>query len=143
VFSIPLRDPAQSSVVAALEQTITDAQDIGAALAKKKQYLRIVSLTHFSSFGPRRPPHSRFDMADQPLQVKLMSQDARPPVRATPHSAGYDLFAAQEAIIDSRTHALVKTDIAIALAPHTYGRIAPRSGLALKHGIHVMAGVID
>jgi dUTP pyrophosphatase len=25
----------------------------------------------------------------------------------------------------------------------TYGRLAPRSGLALKNGLHVLAGVID
>lgn len=38
---------------------------------------------------------------------------------------------------------LIKTDIAIALPSQTYGRIAPRSGLALKHGIQTGAGVVD
>jgi dUTP pyrophosphatase len=82
-------------------------------------------------------------MASEPLRVKLLSPNARPPTRATEHSAGYDLFAAEDAVIDARTHMLVKTDIAIALSPQTYGRVAPRSGLALRHGVHVMAGVID
>jgi deoxyuridine 5'-triphosphate nucleotidohydrolase len=38
---------------------------------------------------------------------------------------------------------MLKTDIAIAVPLGTYGRVAPRSGLALKHGIDVGAGVID
>jgi hypothetical protein len=38
---------------------------------------------------------------------------------------------------------LVKTDIAIAIPEGHYGRIAPRSGLAAKHGIDIGAGVID
>ena len=38
---------------------------------------------------------------------------------------------------------MVKTDIRIALPVGCYGRIAPRSGLALKHSINVGGGVID
>lgn len=38
---------------------------------------------------------------------------------------------------------LLKTGISIALPARFYGRVAPRSGLAYKHGIDVMAGVID
>lgn len=35
------------------------------------------------------------------------------------------------------------TDISIAVPAGTYGRVAPRSGLASKHSIDVGAGVID
>jgi deoxyuridine 5'-triphosphate nucleotidohydrolase len=38
---------------------------------------------------------------------------------------------------------MVDTDISIALPSGTYGRVAPRSGLAAKHSIHTGAGVID
>lgn len=38
---------------------------------------------------------------------------------------------------------LVDTDISIAVPAGTYGRVAPRSGLASKHSIDVGAGVID
>lgn len=38
---------------------------------------------------------------------------------------------------------LVDTDISIAVPVGTYGRVAPRSGLASKHSIDVGAGVID
>jgi len=37
----------------------------------------------------------------------------------------------------------VDTDLAIAVPDGTYGRIAPRSGLASKHFIDTGAGVID
>ena len=37
----------------------------------------------------------------------------------------------------------MSTDIAIECPLGTYGRIAPRSGLAVKHSIDVGAGVID
>jgi len=80
---------------------------------------------------------------DKLLAVKLLSADARAPVRSSDEAAGYDLFAAHETIVDARSHQLVRTDIALVVPPGTYGRVAPRSGLALKQGIHVMAGVID
>jgi dUTP pyrophosphatase len=38
---------------------------------------------------------------------------------------------------------LVPTDLAIKLPDETYGRIAPRSGLACKNFIDVGAGVVD
>lgn len=39
--------------------------------------------------------------------------------------------------------AIVPTDLSIALPEGTYGRVAPRSGLAVKHFIDVGAGVVD
>ena len=38
---------------------------------------------------------------------------------------------------------MVKTGLIIEVPDNYYGRIAPRSGLAFKNGIDVMAGVID
>jgi dUTP pyrophosphatase len=38
---------------------------------------------------------------------------------------------------------LFKTDIALSIPIGFYGRVAPRSGIAYKHGIDVLAGVID
>ena len=37
----------------------------------------------------------------------------------------------------------MKTDLAIAIPPLTYARIAPRSGLAVKNYIDTGAGVVD
>ena len=46
-------------------------------------------------------------------------------------------------MVPARGKALLKTDIAVAVPPGTYGRVAPRSGLAWKNSIDVGAGVID
>lgn len=65
------------------------------------------------------------------------------PTRASVLSAGYDLSSAIETKIPARGRVLVPTDLSIAIPEGTYARIAPRSGLALKHAIDVGAGVID
>jgi dUTP pyrophosphatase len=45
--------------------------------------------------------------------------------------------------VPARGKALVFTDLQIQLPDGCYGRIAPRSGLALNHHVHVGGGVID
>jgi dUTP pyrophosphatase len=77
------------------------------------------------------------------LFVKRLSEKATLPVRGSAFAAGYDLFAAHAGIVPARGKALIKTNIAIQLPSGTYGRVAPRSGLAWKHSIDVGAGVID
>ena len=64
-------------------------------------------------------------------------------MRGSALAAGYDLAAAHDCTIPARGKNIVKTDLAIACPEGTYGRIAPRSGLAWKHFIDTGAGVID
>lgn len=78
-----------------------------------------------------------------PLMIKKLSEKGRLPTRGSAFAAGYDLYAAKDTTIPARGKALVDTDIAIAVPAGTYGRIAPRSGLASKHFIDTGAGVID
>ena len=77
------------------------------------------------------------------LQVKRLSENAIVPTRGSPLSAGYDLSSAEETIIPAGGKGIVKTDLSIACPEGTYGRIAPRSGLAVKKFIDVGAGVVD
>ena len=77
------------------------------------------------------------------LQFAKLVATAVAPVKGSAHSAGYDLASAQQVVIEPKCRQLVKTGIAVAVPPGCYGRVAPRSGLALKNGIDVMAGVID
>ena len=48
-----------------------------------------------------------------------------------------------DGVVPPQSRELIYTDVAAQLPADTYGRIAPRSGLAAKHGIDVGAGVID
>ena len=72
-----------------------------------------------------------------------LSDRARAPSRGSPGSAGFDLCSAEEVIVGPGERVCVKTDLQIRVPDGTYGRVAPRSGLALRHGIDVGAGVID
>lgn len=51
--------------------------------------------------------------------------------------------SAEDCVVPGRGQVMVKTDLSLAIPPGTYGRVAPRSGLALKHSIDTGAGVID
>ncbi len=77
------------------------------------------------------------------LFVQKLSDRAVLPQRATDGAAGYDLSSARDVMVTAGGHVLVPTDLAIMTPKGTYGRVAPRSGLALKHGIAVGAGVVD
>ena len=77
------------------------------------------------------------------LRVKKLSPNATVPKRGSDLAAGYDLYSAGEFVIPAHGKELVKTDCAIAVPEGTYGRVAPRSGLAWKHFIDTGAGVID
>ena len=61
----------------------------------------------------------------------------------TPGSAGLDLSSSEEVTVPAKGSALVRTGCAFTFPKGVYGRIAPRSGLAVKHMLDVGAGVID
>jgi len=58
-------------------------------------------------------------------------------------NAGIDLYSAEEGILLGGQRMAVSVGIATSFNPEYYMRVAPRSGLAAKHGINVLAGVID
>lgn len=78
-----------------------------------------------------------------PLLVKRLSPLATIPSRGSKFAAGYDLSSAYDSSVPARGKSLIKTDLSVAVPTGHYGRVAPRSGLALKNGIDVGAGVID
>jgi dUTP pyrophosphatase len=77
------------------------------------------------------------------MEVKRLHSHAILPRRATAGSAGYDLFSTDAVTLGPGDLMCVPTGIAIRVPPGTYGRIAPRSGVTVKHNVHVGAGVID
>ena len=58
-------------------------------------------------------------------------------------NAGFDLYATEDGTIAPGERAIVPVGICTSFNPEYYMRVAPRSGLAVKSGINVLAGVID
>ena len=77
------------------------------------------------------------------LSFKRLDPGATLPTRGSSQAAGLDIFSIQEVIIEPRQRSLLRTGLAVAIPEGYYGRIAPRSGLATKKGLDVLAGVID
>lgn len=77
------------------------------------------------------------------LKYSKLSSLAYPPTRGSERAAGTDLKSAYDYEVPARGMCLVKTDLAFEIPAGCYGRVAPRSGLAVKHSIDVGAGVID
>lgn len=77
------------------------------------------------------------------LRVKVVSPGATLPKRQTAGSAGYDLATNETFELAPGERRVVKTGLSIAVPDGTYGRIAPRSGLAARYGIQTLAGVVD
>lgn len=78
------------------------------------------------------------------MEVTRLQPTATLPARGTPDAAGFDLFSAEHYVVFPGQRVVVSTGIGLnALPEGTYGRIAPRSGLAVKHGLDTLAGVVD
>ena len=77
------------------------------------------------------------------IKIKKINPDGKVPTRAKSSDAGYDLYSTVDMPITPTARQLVPTGIAIEIPEGYYGRIAPRSGLAVRAGIDILAGVVD
>ena len=77
------------------------------------------------------------------IKFKKLSKLAIVPIQNTSTDAGYDLFSTEDYVLKKWERKLFQTNISCAIPSWYYGRVAPRSGLAYKYGIDVLAGVID
>jgi dUTP pyrophosphatase len=79
------------------------------------------------------------------LAVRRLAPVATLPTRSYPDDAGYDLYAAEAAVIAPGRRASVRTGIAVELPAGHAGLVLPRSGLAERHGIALVnaPGLID
>lgn len=80
---------------------------------------------------------------EQELHFQKLHDAARLPTRGSEHAAGLDLSSIEDVTLAPGASAPVRTGLAAAIPAGFYGRVAPRSGLAAKHAIDVLAGVID
>ena len=77
------------------------------------------------------------------LKFMKLSEKAQAPKKGSNCAAGFDLFSAVDVEIGSNDQAMISTDLKVAVPRGTYGRVAPRSGIAVDFNVHVGAGVID
>ncbi len=81
------------------------------------------------------------------LYVKKLREGAMLPKRETIGSAGYDLccLCEEPITVSPNERKLIPTGIAVEIPVGTVGLVYSRSGLSLKHGIHMAndVGVID
>ncbi len=94
------------------------------------------------SLDSSRPEHDEA-AAVKLLRFKQLDPSATLPTRGSLQAAGLDLYAIEDVVIESKQRALVRTGLAVAIPEGYYGRVAPRSGLAVQKGLDVLAGVID
>src|SRR5712671_4064740 len=77
------------------------------------------------------------------LSFKKLDDRATLPARGSALAAGLDLCSIEDLSIQPKQRILARTGLAVAIPERHYGRIAPRSGLALRTGLDVLSGVID
>ena len=84
---------------------------------------------------------------ERSLQVpfRKLRPGARAPSRAYDGDAGYDLSAAEGAILEPGGRAVVGTGVAVVVPTGYAGLVLPRSGLAVRHGVSLVnaPGLID
>jgi len=77
------------------------------------------------------------------IKIKKLSEHAQLPCRGSLEAAGLDLHTIEPAELWPGCRATLRTGIAMALPTNYVGLIWPRSKLAAKMGIDVLAGVVD
>ena len=100
------------------------------------------NMAKFVTFKPVES--EKLNKSEPVLKYKLLTSKAYPPTRETPGSIGYDLRSPRFARIPPKggTYYL-PLGIAFQIPEGHYGRLAPKSGLAIYRSIGVLAGVID
>tara|TARA_B110000902_G_scaffold2919_1_gene3254 strand:+ start:145 stop:576 length:432 start_codon:yes stop_codon:yes gene_type:complete len=77
------------------------------------------------------------------ININLLHINARLPDKGSDGSAGLDLYTVDSVTIPSGQRALLRTGLAMSIPEGYVGLIWPRSKLAAKMGIDVLAGVVD
>jgi dUTP pyrophosphatase len=77
------------------------------------------------------------------LKIKKLHQDAKIPKYAHHDDAGCDLFAVEDTLVKVGQRIPVPTGLVMEIPEGFVGLIWDKSGLAVKHGIKTIAGVID
>ena len=78
------------------------------------------------------------------LRFKRLHAEAKLPTRGSAQAAGLDIYAVERVLLaPGGGRAAVRTGLSVGIPPGFYGRIAPRSGLAVRYGLDTLSGVVD
>jgi len=77
------------------------------------------------------------------LKIKKLHPDAKIPHYAHHDDAGFDLFAVKDITVKKGERTAIPTGIAMEIPEGYVGLIWDKSGLAMKHGIKTIGGVVD
>ncbi len=77
------------------------------------------------------------------LKIKKLSADALLPSYAHSNDAGMDVFTPVEFSLEPGERKLIPLGFAMEFSDDHVARCLDKSGLASKHGIHTLAGVMD
>ena len=76
------------------------------------------------------------------MKVTLLNDQASLPVKGTPGAAGWDLASSVQVTLQPGERRLVPLGLLLEVPPGCYGRIAPRSSMAVR-GVDMAGGVVD
>jgi len=77
------------------------------------------------------------------IKIKLLHQYATQPTRGTEGSAGFDLYATENHTVWPGARVKIPTGVSLGIPAGYAGFIWPRSGMAIKYGFDILAGLID
>jgi dUTP pyrophosphatase len=84
-----------------------------------------------------------FESYEHKVRCKRLTSEAEVPTKNNDADAGWDLYSVCNTYIPSRSRKIISTGISLQIPKEWVGLIWPRSGLSVKAGVDVLAGVID
>ena len=85
--------------------------------------------------------YARF--AGNTIKLKKTEERAIIPTRSNSDDAGWDLYSITTRSIAPSQRVTIRTGISLQIPEEYVGLIWPRSGMSVKNGIDVLAGVVD
>ena len=77
------------------------------------------------------------------VQLNHFSKEVSIPKKMYLNSAGYDLYANETVKVLAGSRSLFSLNLRMVIPKGYFGRISPRSGFALNHGIIAFSGTVD
>ena len=74
------------------------------------------------------------------LDFVKLSPNIKTPTKATQFSVGLDIYSPKDYILTPQSQLIIPTELKIKVP---YGHYCLKSGLAMRHHIHVGAGIVD